>query len=175
MREVTMLGRWVNKIFTGMAVLAGLIVGLMFVSVTVEVILRYLFNKPTGWMEDFASIGLLYMTFLAGAWVLMCDRHTKIEIVLVQLSANGQRILNIVTSLIGAAVTAILFWFSIDQTISSIKLDELALFSRLYPAWPFYVSTLIGSFFLSIGFILKAWLYYTQRTLDYKQRSLECS
>jgi C4-dicarboxylate transporter, DctQ subunit len=66
---------------------------------------------------QFSEYILLYMPFLAAAYVLREDSHIKIDIVLNRLNRKSQSLLNLGTSILGFFVLSVLCWYGIRITV----------------------------------------------------------
>ncbi|RLB35061.1 MAG: hypothetical protein DRH12_16930 [Deltaproteobacteria bacterium] len=109
-----------DRIFDGLlkafAWLAGFMMMFALVSVCIDVVLRYFFNKPIGWVLQISEYILLYIPFLAAGYVLRQESHIRIDIILNRVSPRLQNRINIVTSLVGALVMLILTYYGIYVT-----------------------------------------------------------
>jgi TRAP-type C4-dicarboxylate transport system permease small subunit len=77
MRFFTWLGRVLDHVNTAMVVISAiLILGLTFI-VGADITLRYLFNKPLGWVKEVSEYILVGLSFLVAAWILKDDAHVK--------------------------------------------------------------------------------------------------
>jgi TRAP-type C4-dicarboxylate transport system permease small subunit len=69
-----------DRILSLLMALACLILALVTLSVCLEVVLRYFFNRPQIWVIEFSEYALLYITFLGAAWVLKSDGHVTVDL-----------------------------------------------------------------------------------------------
>ncbi len=111
MRLLNTAGRLMDRVLLGFAWLAGLLMMFSLITVCIDVILRYFFNRPTGWVLQFSEYILLYIPFLAAAYVLREERHIRIDIVLNRLSRRAQSLTNMVTSILGFSVLSVLTYY----------------------------------------------------------------
>ena len=74
---------------------ADLIGGLLFLSVffvmNLQVVMRYLFNDPIGWTEEFTGIAFAWAFLWAGAWSLRWSDHICFDLIYTNLPASAQR------------------------------------------------------------------------------------
>jgi TRAP-type C4-dicarboxylate transport system permease small subunit len=87
-------------------------------SVCVEVVLRYFFNKPQVWVIELSEYGLLYLTFLAAAWVLKAEAHIAVDLVTDRLSQTGRSFLSIIHCILIFGVSTVLIWYGARVTWS---------------------------------------------------------
>lgn len=94
-----------------LVILAGAVLIFAVLSVTVDVLLRYFFNAPIIWSVVINENNLLYITFLAVAWVLKKDGHVKVELVLNRLNPKAENLLGMITSIIGVITCLVVTWY----------------------------------------------------------------
>ena len=153
------LNRLLDVLVVCLAWIAGGFVLLMWLSINYEVVMRYFLLSPTSWVTDFTLYFILYITFLGTAWVLAKDGHVKIELLLNVMPLNAQRGFNTVTSVVGAFVCGVLFWYSLKLTVNSFQTEALFVQSVILPRWPVYAVIPLGFFLLIIQFLRRGWHY----------------
>ena len=156
-----MLERLFERVSIALAGVAAGIVIYTVLTIDYEVVMRYFFRRPTTWVIDFTEYALLYIVFLASAWVLREEGHVKIDILLVILSPKLQRTLNTITSVIAAVACCVLFAFSLWVTWGAFAGGEILWKSTIIPKWPIYIIMPIGSLLLTVQFLIRAWRYAT--------------
>jgi len=143
-----------------LAFVAGILAIFLMLGVSTEVFARYLLNMPITGVIEVSEIILLWIVFLGAAWVLKIEGHVSMDLIVSRLSTRGQAILNVITSLIGAAIAGTLFWYGTRVT--------WALFQSGTPeqgilAAPIALVVLIipvGSLPLCIQFLRRAYGYW---------------
>ena len=75
--------------------------------VLVEVVSRYFFKRPILGSVEVTEYGLLWMTFLAVAWVQKRDGNVRVDFLLRLLQPRAQDALNAATSLVAAVALLI--------------------------------------------------------------------
>ncbi len=106
------LDRWVNRVETGLAVLAGGLLLFITLSICVSIALRALSLPVPLWSVQFNEYSLLWITFLGGAWLLRKKRHVSLDIITRRLSDGNLRVLNSLHAVLGALVCGSLTWIS---------------------------------------------------------------
>ena len=154
-----MVNRIFDRMLAALAVVAAVITLYLVLSVDFEVIMRYVFNRPTRWVVDFTEYALVYILFLAMAWALSREGHVKVDILLSMLPARKQRMLNIITSVAGAVGCAVFFWVTMWMTLDAFREGILLLRATIVPRGPIWMVMPIGSFFLTIQFVRRAWVF----------------
>ena len=95
------------------AVLGGVLIVFVFAAVLYEVVNRYFFGRAVLWTYEVVEFTLLYITFLATAWLLREEAHVKVDLVLHKMKPKTQAMLNIITSIICAIAFLIIIIWSI--------------------------------------------------------------
>ena len=150
-----------DKIVHLFAYLCGVLIGLITLSVTADVIVRKVWNTPLFGVVVCSEHALVFITFLGAAWVLKQDGHVRLDLLLGWLDPKRRALLNIITSLLGAAMCMFIsyrgiltVWDLWQRHIETVKALEL-------PMAPLYTAICVGSFMISLQFLRKAYGYLT--------------
>jgi len=151
----------INKIFDIILIVTGYFAGLICILImlifTYEVIMRYLFDKPTYWGHDIATLSLLFLTPIAAAWVLKREGHVRVEVILVKLKERNRALLNCITSLLAFIACFIFFWVGFEMFLelykTKINLHRTLIIPKYTVIWPLP----FGAFLLCLQFIRRAW------------------
>lgn len=106
-----------DKILVFFVAIAGIMVIILAIIVSLEVVLRYFFGKPTSWVVEISEYILLFIPFLVGAWVLQKEGHVKMDLFLVRLNEKNRNLAISITSFTSAIICAILTFFGIKTAI----------------------------------------------------------
>jgi TRAP-type transport system small permease protein len=83
-RGLVRVERWVSVL------LLSLVLGLM----STQVVARYVFRSPIAWSEELARFALIWLAFVAGAWVMAEGRHLVVDVVSARLPRRGRMALD---------------------------------------------------------------------------------
>ena len=133
--------------------LAGAVLAFIVLTVSAEVILRYVLNAPTVWVVEVNENNLLYLTFLAVAWVLSRDRHVKVELVTSRLSPKAQHLLGFITSVIGLIVCLVVTWYGARVTWQDFQSGAFRPGLNKIPEASILFIIPVGTFLLSFQFL----------------------
>jgi C4-dicarboxylate transporter DctQ subunit len=111
-----LLSRILDSAFKGMALLAGLLLLFMTFSISYSIFARFVGIRAPIWTVQFNEYSLLWMTFLASAWVLTRRKHVSIDIITGRLRSRARRIMDMVHSLMGVGVCGVIFWYGTAVT-----------------------------------------------------------
>ncbi len=154
-----------DRIVVGLAWAAGVLLAFATIAVCIDVVLRYFFNRPVAWVLEISEYILLYVTFMAAAWVLRDEGHIRVDLLVNRLSPGIQTLLVVVTSVIGASVMLILTWFGGRVTLDFYRRGVPTLEYLKTPEYLVLIVIPIGSFFLGVQFLRRAHKHLKSRQL----------
>ena len=129
--------------------------------ITFDVLGRNLFGWSAPWAFDLSEYSLVWMTFLAAPWVLLQDRHVRIEILVDVVPPAVQRVLGILVSLAAIGACGVLAWrtglAAADYFQNDIMMPRIWRIPRIWP----YVIVPVGSALLMLAFIVRLIHYLT--------------
>jgi len=141
-------------------ILAWLASGLLLfatLSICLDVIFRYFLNRPLIWVLEISEYILLWITFLGAAWLLKIEGHVKVDIVLNQLKAKNQALLNTITSVTGAMMCLALTWYGVLATWDFFQRGHYDPTILQPPTFILIAIIPAGSFLLFIQFLRRAY------------------
>ncbi len=118
----------------------------------IDVILRYVLNRPIHWMLEITEYIMLYIPFLGAALVLKDDGHIRVDLILNHLSEPKRAWADVLSSLVGGLVMLLYTWFGAQVTLEAIRRGTPALESLRTPMFLVWMIIPIGSFFFTIQF-----------------------
>ena len=136
-----------------LAFLAGSLLVLLMVIICYEVVMRYLFRVPSGWVVEVCEYMLLYITFFGTAWLLKQDRHVRVDVVLALINPRFQKALGLVTSIMGAVSCSFLVIYGAINTWNHLQKGTLVIQTLNTPKWILVAVIPLGSFLLIIQFL----------------------
>lgn len=117
-------------------ILAVCIIILMMFSVVYEVIMRYVFHHPAGWVIEGASYMLIVCVALALAYTQKVRGHIRVDMVALRLPLRAQTLLDIFTLILASIFCGFLVWTSWwyaweawVRDFRGVVLDQVPLFS----------------------------------------------
>lgn len=153
-----------ENIFDGLIDLLAFVSGVIFLfitgSVCVDVVMRYFFNRPMIWVIEISEYLLVYMTFLAAAWVLKKEGHVAVDVFTARLKPKAQAITGIMGSTIGAFVCLIITWFGSIETWDNFQRGVRIPSILEFPKGPILAIIPLGSLLFMIQFIRRAIGYF---------------
>lgn len=105
-------------------------------SMMYEVISRYVFNAPTVWGLELATLLFGPYFLLGGAYLLHLKGHVNLDIIKNRLSPNIQKILDFFSYVVVIVFCSILFYYAYPAALDSFQYRETS-FSAWNPIiWP---------------------------------------
>ena len=130
-------------------------IGTTALLVTFDIIMR---NTPFGaqiWVIEVVEYMLFFTTFLGAPWVLHRSAHVRVDIVLLVLPPRGRRYLEILTDLIGFALSLILFYAGYRAAAEAFIRDAFIYKNLVVAEWPLLAVIPFASLLLAVEFILR--------------------
>ncbi|WP_347312082.1 TRAP transporter small permease [Defluviimonas sp. SAOS-178_SWC] len=121
-----------------------------------KVAMRYFFGTGIVGIDQISGTAMLYIAFLSAAWVLKKESHVTIDIVLAIIDATARRRMNVVASLLCAAVCLIITIFgALEVWQSWVREVRIASEIEILRAYNLAVIPL-GCFLLFLQFLRRA-------------------
>ena len=136
------------------------LLAIMMFSVCFEILVRNILGRSQLWLMEINEIFLLYITFLAAAWVLRREGHVKMDLLLSRLDPRVQTIVNIITSIIGIVICFVFTWYGAKVTWSHFLTGQRMPTALEIPYYPILLIIPIGSFLLFIQFLRRTHGYF---------------
>ena len=127
-----------NRLIDLLAVVAGVLLGVLVVLICVDVFARSTRVLSLPWALDVAEWALFLITFLGAPWVLREQGHIAIEIFVARLPRRAARVVAGFANMLGALVCAVLFVYSVRQLSRSFESGNLIHETFVYPEWVQY-------------------------------------
>lgn len=126
-----------------------LVMGVMLVA---DIIFRAL-NHPIIGTSEITELLLSVSTFTTIAYTWMSGRHVRITMFTERLGPKPQAGLDAFSSLVGAALFALIAWKNMSMTIDSFRLNDITWLARV-PIYPVYAFIFSGSALLTIQMLI---------------------
>lgn len=88
--------------------LAALFLFLILSTMGAQVFARYFFGAPFAWSEEVARLGLIWMTFIAAAFVMAEGRHIAVDVLSARLDPRGKLWLECLSHIVVAGTCLLL-------------------------------------------------------------------
>ena len=120
--------------------------------VSLEICMRYFFQKPQIWTVEVCEFILFILTFLGAPWLLKKGGHASVDILVERMSPVPQRYASLFASAVGILVSLVITWFSLVTSwqcyTEGVVLTKTLTVSKYY----FLLFIALGYFCLMIEF-----------------------
>jgi TRAP-type C4-dicarboxylate transport system permease small subunit len=128
----------------------GVILCVMTLSVTWQVVLRYLFKRPNMWSEEVARFLFVWLVMFGSALAIRYNRHMSIDFIKQKLPVKFQLVLSIVLTVLCMVFVSFIGWQGLKLlSITSRQLSGGLRIPMVYP----YLSIPVGSILMLIFFV----------------------
>lgn len=155
MRALTAFMNGVTRLNDVIGRLVAYLVLAMFVLILLEVFLRYLFNSPTVWTNEFTQLLFGVYAVLSGGYLLAHKGHVNVDLLYSALGSRAQAFIDIVTSVLFFVFTFALVYFAIDMATESFERQETSYSAWNPPIWPVKACIAIGAILLMLQGVVK--------------------
>lgn len=130
-----MLLKFYHGLLAVCGLLAGVVIALIALSVTIDVIARNLawFNLP--WLIEVAEYTLYAVTFIAAPWVLHQHAHVRVDVLVNALPSAWARWLDLLMNGVGLLISLLLFYYGILVCWDAYSLGSLIFKELIIPEW----------------------------------------
>ena len=150
-----LIARGYHSLLTACGMIAGFAIVVLAVLITVDVTGRNLGVGNFPWLLEVAEYTIYITTFLAAPWVLRLGAHVRVDLVIQAVPASAGKILELVTSLVGAVISGFLIYHGVlvvteAHSLNAIVVKELAVFE-----WLLLITIPLSGCLLALEFILR--------------------
>lgn len=150
---MALLRTTVQVLNRAMGVLAAIaLVGLTGL-ITLQVILRRMFDSPLIFVDEVSGYLLVIVTFLGLGYAMQCGDHIRVEMGQGRLSASALRWLSVAWYVIGLVFTLVLTVESAKYAIDSVRLGSVSITSQI-PLAPFQALIPVGTGLLALELLI---------------------
>ena len=152
---MTRLEALYQAVTTALAILAGAILSLITVAISVDVVLRECCTSAIFGLGDLTEHGIAAATFLGAPWVLTKNAHVAVDIVTSQLPYRVRGAMATAVNVVGAAVSAAFFWYLLQALSIAVGRGSMVRGIIVVPEWLTFTAPIVATALLAIGFLLR--------------------
>lgn len=137
------------------AYLAGMILFIMIMVISLETVLRYFFNHTMMGVTELTEYGLMWFTLFGAAWVLRYDRHISIDVVRSLLHGKQKIALELAINLLCLAVVGVVVYYSGKEVLKEYAKQSYMYSVLELPKYLIMMAIPIGFLMLFYEFLKK--------------------
>ena len=157
MKKGSSFRKVIEYITDGRAVVSGVLLSLLVITISLSVILRYYFHYSVGWVTEIEEYVLFLAVMLGTPWVLKHDKHVTVDVVVNSLSPGKREKLLIFTNFLGAIIGIVLFYYSGLTTYENFITGTLLIKIMPVPKYLPLMFIPLSCIFFSLHFLFKMW------------------
>jgi len=154
-RKLEVFCRFIGNINDRLGKIVSFTIAFIIGVVTIEVVLRYVFNSPTCWALETTIFLYGTYTILGGGYALLYNRHIGVDIFHKRFSPRNRAIVDLVTSLLFFAFVGATLWYGVPFAWHSVEIQERTCSFWNPPVWPVKLMLPLGIFSLALQGIAK--------------------
>lgn len=116
-------GRAWTLLDTALDVLTALSFLVMALTLTLQIVARYLLNWPLAWPEEFSLLLFVWSVWLGGAGGMREGRQIRIDVIDSYAPASLRRVLEPVLTTLSLAFLALVIWYGVKVTESQLSAE----------------------------------------------------
>ena len=116
---------------------------IMMLMITLGVILRYFFNNPLTFVDEYGGYLLVVMVYMGLAYTMRAEAHINVDFVIRRLPRRARGSLEVVGGLLGLIIIGIYFWYCWNLFVSSLQAHWMSMSGRT-PLWVPHIFLVIG-------------------------------
>lgn len=117
-----------------------------------EVIMRYIFNAPTSWVQEVSIYLFMWTMFAGAAYTLEQGKHVHIDLLISHLSPAARRKLEMLTGALGLIFSIVVTYQGYEMVMAAFKYHKLSATPLRFPMWIPQASLSVGFLLLSVQF-----------------------
>lgn len=157
MKKGSSFRKVIECISDGMAVVSGVLLSLLVLTISLSVILRYYFHFSVGWVTEIEEYVLFLAVMLGTPWVLKHDKHVTVDAVVNSLAPEKRRKLAVFSNFLGALIGIVLLYYSGLTTYQNFVTGALLVKIMPIPKYMPLMFIPLSCIFFSLHFLFKVW------------------
>jgi len=137
---IDLINGWTGRIVGHLLIL------MMFI-VTFEVVMRYIFNRPTLWAMEMNQYLFCILIALGGGHVLLNRGHINVDILYGRFGERTRAIFDLCTSPIFFLLIITLIWQGFEVAVDSTRYTETSEMAGI-PVYPVHILLVVGAFLI---------------------------
>ncbi|MFC6669632.1 TRAP transporter small permease [Marinobacterium aestuariivivens] len=146
------VNRCYHRLLSGCGLVAALSFASMALLVCGDILLRNLTAYSMPWTVEVCEYLLMSATMLAAPWLLYCDNHIRIDIVLRLLPLIWRIAVERAINLLGMLICGVLTAYCLRVTFDSASQGSLVFKVLVFPEWWLNLPMIVGFALLALEF-----------------------
>ncbi len=135
-----------------LGMVSGLGVLVMGVILTYEVVVRYVFNAPTIWVQETSTYLYMWTMLAAASYTLQTRKHVHVDLLVDRLPVRPKAWLEAFTSAVGMVFSAIVAVQAYEMIAATVRFGKVSATPLRVPLWIPQSALLMGFVLLTFQF-----------------------
>ncbi len=135
-----------------LGMVSGIGVLVMGIILTYEVVVRYVFNAPTIWVQETSTYLYMWTMLAAASYTLQTRKHVHVDLLIDRLPARPKALLEAATSAVGMLFCAIVSVQAYEMIAATVRFGKVSATPLRVPLWIPQSALLMGFVLLTFQF-----------------------
>lgn len=141
-----------NGLITGLAILAGLMLALIFVGIVADVAIRTVGFNSLQWYSAMAEYSLLFSTMCAAPWLVRIKGHVVVESLTLAVSPKVRFVMAKCVYLVCIYLSLLFVYYGFLEVVGTFQTGEIDIRSIDMPKWILFAPFPVGFSLIAIEF-----------------------
>ena len=147
--------RILNRCIDTTVVISSALLAFQFLSISVDVLLRYFFELSLQWVIYVNEWSLFFIAFLGAAWLQRDGGQVRMDLLLTRMGGRLQGSVEVLSSMLAVAISAVLMWLGGIRVLELFETGAYDFFKVDYvPLYVIYLAVPVGCFLLCLQSII---------------------
>ena len=161
MKKLTLaLTKILNPIYFFAGYASGIAIIIIAILMFYDVVLRYIFNSPTYWVDEVSEYIIVWAVFISMAWVLKMNKHIRVELVFDRLSEFWKQIASLICILSSLFFFILFIYASIQMTLQSFTLGRTSISPLHMPMVIPHLGLVVGGILVFLQLLINLNRYF---------------
>jgi len=144
-----------GRLYDGVGLLAGVVIGMFAVAISLDLGLRYFGVGNLAGMQEIIEYALFALVFLAAPWVLRLGAHVRVDVVLSALPDYAARRLDWCLDLFGFVISVVLGWYGWVNLSQAYRFQSVQMKYFQVPEWWLLTVFVVAFALLALEFLCR--------------------
>lgn len=168
-KKLRAFNRFIDKANFKVAVVVSYLIIVLMLIVTYEVVMRYVFNRPTQWSLELN--GFIFCTLVAfgGAYTMLTAGHVNVDIIYNRFNLRTRSIISLITFTLAFLFLGMVLWSGWGYASKAMAWGETSGSAWNPPIWPIKFLVPVGAFLLLTQVIVTYIRFFIQAKTGEKE------
>ena len=142
-----------NGLIVGLAIIAGLMLALIFVGIVIDVTIRTVGFNSLQWYSAMAEYALLFSTMCGAPWLVRIKGHVVVESLTLAVSPTVRFVMAKCVYLVCIFLSLLFVYYGFIEMVETFQTGEIDIRSIDMPKWILFAPFPLGFSLIAIEFV----------------------